>query len=644
MNVNLHHWFAYPWGLALLAVPPFLGLLAAWSTRRRRRALTRLGNLAALEAVLAPRRGPRLVRGLFLTLGLFALGLGVAGPQWGRDWDHAPAPGRDLLVVLDASRSMLAERPSRLERAKTALLDLADALRKRGGHRVALVAFAGRPRLVLPLTHDYDHFRAAIEEFSTDAADPALAPGPGDASGTRIGAALTLALQACDPRFPGASDVLLLSDGDDPAHDGEWHQGMAEAQQASVPVFTVGLGDPGSPKPLVLEDGKEVRTRLEEEPLREIARATGGEYFAARTQALPLGRLYLDWIAARPEREERDDALPVYQPRYGWFFLAAFGLLAGTMALPDRLPRWRRRDESVALEQLAEEPPGRVSLTAICLGLSALLTAAAPPASDPEELLRRGGAAFARGDFDEAAACFQQAELRATDPGRVALDLATTRYQQALQARGAARATLFQEAADLFRCCAEPGDPRQALALFGLANCLLGKAEGRDPVAVQEAVRALEDCLKVADGGPLAADARYNLELARLQAWQVHVAANDPSGKPPPGQDQDSSPPLPDRQTPSPGSDEKGTGRPDPRGTPVPIKPSPGQMPTGSDADRPPGQGNLPPVPDEAEAMPLPPRDAAEHLDRAAQRILEERQAHRRQKASRMPTPGVPDW
>ncbi len=78
-----------------------------------------------------------------MALGLIALILGTSGPQWGRDWDQSAAPGRDLVVVLDCSRSMFAETPSRLERAKTALLDLCDALKKRGGHRVALVVFAG---------------------------------------------------------------------------------------------------------------------------------------------------------------------------------------------------------------------------------------------------------------------------------------------------------------------------------------------------------------------------------------------------------------------------------------------------------------------------------------------------------------------
>ena len=68
--------------------------------------------------------------------------LGIAGPQWGRDWTQPVAPGRDLVVVLDLSRSMFAEQPSRLHRARAGLVKLAEALKERGGHRVALIVFA----------------------------------------------------------------------------------------------------------------------------------------------------------------------------------------------------------------------------------------------------------------------------------------------------------------------------------------------------------------------------------------------------------------------------------------------------------------------------------------------------------------------
>jgi Cu/Ag efflux protein CusF len=410
----MHHWFAHPLILPVLALLLPLSLLAAWSARRRRQALARLGLRTSLGLLLAlPRRWQRL-RGLCMLFGLIALGIGMAGPQWGRDWQQSAAPGRDLVVVLDCSRSMLAETPSRLERARLALLDLVDAVEKRGGHRLALVAFAGRAKVVCPLTHDYDHFRATLDAIDTLPFDPDLSPVAGQSSGTRIGLGLiegalahddfqrgkikkvdieknvvTITVDGKDQeltvtdetRFagvegikdsalkPGAEvafkvsrkdgkpvlldlklggsrhdqgDILLVSDGDDPAHDGEWQDGIDKALALGIPVHVLGIGDPNQARPIrigttvLLHDDKEVRTRLEETPLHAIAEQTKGIYWPARTRAVPLGQMYLDNIVALPMREQSDDTLPLYQQRYLWFLLPAFGLLVCASLFGDR--------------------------------------------------------------------------------------------------------------------------------------------------------------------------------------------------------------------------------------------------------------------------------------------------------------------
>ena len=345
----LHHWFAQPWALWLLALPAALGLLFLWDRWRKRRAFARLGNPASLQALVDPPRGRRFWRGLFLTLGLLCLALGTAGPQWGRDYTQSTAPGRDLVVVLDCSRSMFAETPSRLERAKTALLDLSQTLQKRGGNRVGLVLFAGRAHLVCPLTHDYDHFRDSVEAVETDTVNPELEPGPDGVSGTRIGAGLHAALLAHDsrPEFHGAQDILLLSDGDDPAHDGEWRAGAAEARAQGVSVYTVGLGEPDPNTASVIRvggealkyQGAEVRTHLEEAPLREIAETTRGTYIPAHTRTLPLGQVYFDATAGQALRTDDSDRLPVYQQHYTGFLGAAFVLMALAVVIGDRRRR-----------------------------------------------------------------------------------------------------------------------------------------------------------------------------------------------------------------------------------------------------------------------------------------------------------------
>jgi Ca-activated chloride channel family protein len=316
----------------LTALPVLVGL-GVWSARRRRQTLARLGDPATVDMQLASRRGRRWLNGLCLLLGFLGLGVGMAGPQWGRDWDQSAAPGRDLVVVLDCSRSMLAEVPSRLERARDALLDLADTVESRGGHRLALVLFAGKAHLACPLTHDYDHFRSKLENLETVAQGRDLEPRPGEKSGTRLGQALTLAASCDDPRLAGTRDILLLSDGDDPVRDAEWRNGARVAVTLGIRVHTVGIGDPNTASPIRLgsgplrHDGQLVQTRLEEAPLREIAEQTGGTYTSARTRTLPLGSLYLETIDRLPEREDSDDTLPVYQQRYAWFLAPALGFL-----------------------------------------------------------------------------------------------------------------------------------------------------------------------------------------------------------------------------------------------------------------------------------------------------------------------------
>src|SRR5690348_16689815 len=106
-----HHLFAHPGLIWILVLLPVLGGLGVWSRRQRLRVLARLGNVGMLETLPPARWRPWWLRGMCLLLGLAFLLVGAAGPQWGRDWEQSAAPGRDLVVALDCSRSMFAETP-----------------------------------------------------------------------------------------------------------------------------------------------------------------------------------------------------------------------------------------------------------------------------------------------------------------------------------------------------------------------------------------------------------------------------------------------------------------------------------------------------------------------------------------------------
>lgn len=353
MTMSMIHsylaYFANPWLLSLLGILPVLGLFALLGYRRRRRVLVRWSDNPTPWTAPAVVRRRRVFRSACFAVGLFLLATACAGPQWGQEEEPALASGRDVVVVLDLSRSMLAEDvlPNRLGRAKEALNELADTVQQQGGHRLALVAFAGQARVICPLTPDYDHFRWSL--VNLEASDPLLTPksvGGGPASGTRIGSALRQAVELHDPRYPGRQDILLISDGDDPLRDdNEWQAGAAEARAHGISIYTVGIGNPESDSPIpdvvgqpLRHENKEILTRLQEKLLQEIARQTGGVYTPARLDIPPMQELFRKCIQPGPSRNGGDDALPIYRQRYPWFFGAALGLLALTMGISD-LPK-----------------------------------------------------------------------------------------------------------------------------------------------------------------------------------------------------------------------------------------------------------------------------------------------------------------
>ena len=101
-------------------------------------------------------RGPTAVAGAGLPARLDRLDPGVGWPQWGKSDETGVAVGRDLVIVIDLSRSMQApdmadpSAPTRWQAARAGALDLLAGIARRGGHRVAVVVFAAHPESDLP--------------------------------------------------------------------------------------------------------------------------------------------------------------------------------------------------------------------------------------------------------------------------------------------------------------------------------------------------------------------------------------------------------------------------------------------------------------------------------------------------------------
>jgi Ca-activated chloride channel family protein len=326
--------FEKPWMLWLLGLIPALAALYLLARGRNQQA-----GLAFGEALMTrPRRASSWRGPALLLAGLTLLGLGMAGPRWGRDWSRSAAPGRDVMIVLDVSRSMFAEAPSRLEQAREALKSLCDGLRFRGGHRLGLVVFAGRAEVACPLTHDLDHFLSVVESLDTGS------PPPGLGVGTRIGAGIAQGLSAFEGRGREGRDMILISDGDDPQRDGEYRGGAQKARDEGVQVHCLAVGSPEEPRRIPHPDGgwvmdgdRPALTALEEAPLREIAQRTGGKLLRLGSGPIDLAAHYLQW-ARESVDVDSPDHLPSYHQRQGWLLWPALALLLLTFLLPESRP------------------------------------------------------------------------------------------------------------------------------------------------------------------------------------------------------------------------------------------------------------------------------------------------------------------
>jgi Ca-activated chloride channel family protein len=633
------HWFAQPWALTLLAALPVLSLLFAWARWRRRQALRQLGTPYLVERLLLTRPRRRGWQTLLLMLGLGSLIVGAAGPRWGLEGQPELLGGKDLVTVLDLSKSMLAEQPSRLERARRSLRDLADTLERRGGHRVALVVFAAHPKLVFPLTSDYEHFRFAFETFDAEELPPALRPQAGEKipSGTRFGDALRLAVEAHDPRRAGRQDIVLLSDGDDPAGDEEWALGVQEAHRRNLPIHVVAIGDPDEAHAIrqgsdvLRHDGVVIQTKLNEPLLQEIARRTGGIYFPAHANSLPLGKLlrgYLDThsdhLAADPEHDE--SGLVHAEPHYAWFLLPALILLSASMFLGDG-PRDAPTETLRGAEQLVPRDSREAkwrSRTAVVILLPAILSAA--PLPSVEDFVRQGNAAFGRQQFDEALQLYARAEERSTDPGLVAFNQAAALF----------RLGRFDESAVHYQRCLEDQmipAPRQARANYDLGNALL-QAGVQDRRRLEHAIDAYRRSLNAELPDDLRADALHNLELAK---W-LWLKAKPPSDAAPSTMAE----PEKNRLKEPRGNGAALTGAKNGNLTDDGNRNKAGVEQSGLGTQKKLAHGPLQVLPDHDQLTPLTPEETAAHLEQFIERMRRERRSYWQQAG---PAPShVKDW
>ncbi len=331
------HW-DNPAALLALAVLPVVAWLLVSLEGELARAAARFADAEALKRLLpaGPAWRPWVKHSAVLT-GVALVVLAGARPRFGVTIEPVAQRSADILLVLDASRSMLAEDvpPNRLGRAREILYRLIDQV---PGDRVGLVAFAGVAVLKAPLTADHGFVRQALDEIH-----PLAMPR----GGTRIGDAVRKALELLPPANPEGQAIVLVTDGED--HGSRPDEAAQEAARRGVRILTISLGDSGQgaripvPQPdgaprFLTYEGQEVWSRADEALLQRIAATTGGAFMRAGHGEVLFGPAWTRLLDALARRDLRQQRRVAYADRFQWF--AGAGLLL--LILDGLLPRYPR--------------------------------------------------------------------------------------------------------------------------------------------------------------------------------------------------------------------------------------------------------------------------------------------------------------
>lgn len=343
------------WFLGLLLILPVAIWLARSAAQAARAPIHRyadphlLPHLTGTRDLSAPERWGRFLRwSLLWTLLLTAM----AGPRWDYTDLRLFHPGNNLLVLLDVSRSMLAEdvSPNRLGRARQELQDLIVQNRQ---VRLGLIVFATVPHVLAPITEDTTSLLNTLPALSADLASPGLQ-----------GSSLTRALMRAENLLAGlpeesARAVLLISDGD--FDEPGLREQVARLAEQGVRLHVLGVGTPAgatvpAPQGGVIVDPSDpqrqpVRSVLNEALLEGLAQAGGGLYRRADYRDGDTQAILEAATVSRLPPEASDARTRIWNERY-WLLV----LLVGALLLPQFRELARRPARRPADQESARSP------------------------------------------------------------------------------------------------------------------------------------------------------------------------------------------------------------------------------------------------------------------------------------------------
>jgi Ca-activated chloride channel family protein len=326
--------FAEPLFLWLLLLLP---LLAVLRSRKGTGPALIFPSLSAIKMIAGSRMTRLGSCAAWLRLAALALIIvAMARPQWGHTRTEVEASGIDILLAVDISGSMQAmdftlkgQTANRLDVVKSVV---ADFIRQRPNDRIGLVAFAGRPYMVCPLTLDHDWLSQRLESLNIGMIE----------DGTAIGSAIAAGVNRLRDQQAKSRILILLTDGVNNSGKAAPLTAAEAAAVMKIKVYTIGVGKSGTaPMPIKDQFGRrriiQAEVDIDEDTLTKVAAQTGAKYFRA-TDTHSLEKIYSD-INVMEKTIRRIKNFSKYRDLFPLPILLALLLLATELFLSQkRLP------------------------------------------------------------------------------------------------------------------------------------------------------------------------------------------------------------------------------------------------------------------------------------------------------------------
>lgn len=283
------------------------------------------------------------------------LAYAAAGPYLMNSPERIPTGTVQAVVVLDVSKSMLAEDyrqsmptangekteivgpwGSRLDMAKYQIEQIMNACE---GNQVGIVNYMGDGFNQAPLTTDYSSLRWVLQNW--------VKIGNATGGGSNYASGLMEAIKTFqrDDNPDKKKVIVLFSDGGFTGQPAELEQAVEMINKLNIKLVVVGIGTPGANaipiyqnnqlKGFLTKDDKPVVTSLDEAPLRDLAARTGGTYQHVGNES-ESQTLKIDWGGLLGGFRVEMRQTPIYH----WFVNAA-GILIVLLALSGLLSRSR---------------------------------------------------------------------------------------------------------------------------------------------------------------------------------------------------------------------------------------------------------------------------------------------------------------